>query len=306
MPLFSVIIPTFNRARYLTRAIDSVVKQSFIGWELIVVDDCSTDETDFILEQFRNNARISIVRNSHNLERSKSRNIGIDLAKGQFICFLDSDDELKPSHLAALYASIVSNSFPLRVFYTNVVKITDGIPVDQVTVFEDAEKSASIIKSNIPLHTLCFHREILTWIRFPEDISINEDVWFLAKIAEKYTFTKVTSFSAIWNIHEGNTTHTFSDHLERQILACEYMLLDEAIRTELTHKRLKARISDLYLSIVYNESRKGNYGKALAFTLKGSIRTPSISFFRKSVAHIIYSTKFGKQVLVRRRKNALA
>ena len=98
MPFFSIIIPTYNRAHVIMRPIDSVLRQTFEDWELIIVDDGSTDDTKSIIESYHDN-RIRYVW-QENQERSAARNHGIALAKGEWICFLDSDDDYYPNHLA--------------------------------------------------------------------------------------------------------------------------------------------------------------------------------------------------------------
>lgn len=87
--LISVIIPTYNRAHVLRRAIESVFKQNYKNFELIIVDDGSDDDTQMLLAQYSN---IHIIKTS-NQGVSSARNIGIQAAKGEWIAFLDSDDE---------------------------------------------------------------------------------------------------------------------------------------------------------------------------------------------------------------------
>ncbi len=85
-PFFSVVIPTYNRASFIDKAVRSVVNQTFKDWELIVIDDASEDCTLQVLEQF-DDKRIRVFHNAKNMERSASRNRGISEATGQFICF---------------------------------------------------------------------------------------------------------------------------------------------------------------------------------------------------------------------------
>jgi len=98
MPSVSVIIPTFNRAKKVVRAISSVLYQTFLDYEIIVVDDGSTDETKTVISQLA--SHITYVTNIHNLGVSASRNIGIRKSRSQLIAFLDSDDYWLPEKLA--------------------------------------------------------------------------------------------------------------------------------------------------------------------------------------------------------------
>lgn len=95
---FSVILPCYNRASFILKTVQSVQQQVHQHWELIIVNDGSTDETENIVRSITD-ARIKYVSIS-NSERGAARNCGIKLAKGDFICFLDSDDLLLPYHLS--------------------------------------------------------------------------------------------------------------------------------------------------------------------------------------------------------------
>ena len=91
-PTVSIVIPTYNRAKLISRALKSIIDQTFVNWEAIVVDSYSTDSTDEILKNFKD-PRIKYVK-IQNLDGviAKSRNLGIKMAKGEWIAFLDSDD----------------------------------------------------------------------------------------------------------------------------------------------------------------------------------------------------------------------
>ena len=92
--LFSIIIPTYNRANEIGRCLSSVINQSYSNWEAIVVDNYSSDDTENIVKDFNDN-RIRYYKNHNYGIIAVSRNFGIDRAKGSWICFLDSDDSWK-------------------------------------------------------------------------------------------------------------------------------------------------------------------------------------------------------------------
>lgn len=92
-PLVSVIMPAYNAGAYIEDAIKSVITQSYKEWELIVIDDCSRDNTVEIVERYKNeDSRVHLLKNVENSGVSKSRNEGIKFARGEWIAFLDSDD----------------------------------------------------------------------------------------------------------------------------------------------------------------------------------------------------------------------
>lgn len=99
-PLVSVIMPAYNAEQFIGEAINSVISQTISDWELIVIDDCSTDETYAQASRCAGrDSRITLLRNDSNSGVAKSRNRGIDLAKGQYVAFLDSDDVWYPEKL---------------------------------------------------------------------------------------------------------------------------------------------------------------------------------------------------------------
>lgn len=99
MPTVSVIIPTYNRAAMLKEAIESVLAQTYQDWELIVVDDGSTDETPCLMDTYREaDARIRCLK-QHNQGLSSARNAGLRIAQGEFVAFLDDDDLWLPEKL---------------------------------------------------------------------------------------------------------------------------------------------------------------------------------------------------------------
>ena len=94
-PLVSVILPTYNRARLVSRSINSVLKQTYNNFELIIIDDGSTDNTKQIINSFNDN-RIVYLKHNHNKHASAARNTGIAKSKGELIAFLDDDDQWLP------------------------------------------------------------------------------------------------------------------------------------------------------------------------------------------------------------------
>jgi glycosyltransferase involved in cell wall biosynthesis len=97
-PLISVVLPTYNREKYIKRAMDSVLRQTYENVELIIVDDKSTDNTIAVASAYRDE-RVKLIRHRENLGCSAARNTGIDAARGEYIAFQDSDDVWLPHKL---------------------------------------------------------------------------------------------------------------------------------------------------------------------------------------------------------------
>lgn len=97
--LVSIIMPSYNTGAYIKETINSVVLQTYDNWELIIVDDCSTDNTDEVVQPFLNDQRIRYLKNERNSGAAISRNKALREARGKWIAFLDSDDLWMPDKL---------------------------------------------------------------------------------------------------------------------------------------------------------------------------------------------------------------
>ncbi len=111
-PLISIIIPTHNRAYILPRAVESILKQTYSNWELIIVDDGSTDNTKEVVANYANPCIKYVFQK--NAGQSAARNTGIRHSKGEWIAYLDSDDELTPLYMETMLRWI--NRYPKTLY----------------------------------------------------------------------------------------------------------------------------------------------------------------------------------------------
>ena len=119
--LVSIIMPSYNTASYITDTINSVLTQSYIDWELLIVDDCSTDTTDEVVEPFLSDKRITYLKNENNSGAAFSRNRALCIAKGKWIAFLDSDDIWMPDKLEKQISFMEHNNYNFT--YTKYAEI---------------------------------------------------------------------------------------------------------------------------------------------------------------------------------------
>ena len=120
--LVSVITPCYNASKYIVDAIKSVQSQSYQNWELLITDDCSTDNSCEIVEQFsRHDPRVKLLRLEKNSGAGPARNNSIKAAQGRFIAFLDSDDFWKPEKLEHQVDFMVENGYKFVMCQTEVV-----------------------------------------------------------------------------------------------------------------------------------------------------------------------------------------
>ncbi len=121
--LVSIITPSYNTAKFIAETIDSVRLQTYTNWEMIIVDDCSTDDTDTVIEGYLGDSRIKYFKNKKNFGAAESRNKALREAKGRWIAFLDSDDLWQPDKLEKQIQFMEDNSYHFS--FTNYEEIDE-------------------------------------------------------------------------------------------------------------------------------------------------------------------------------------
>jgi glycosyltransferase involved in cell wall biosynthesis len=209
LPTVSVIIPTYNRARFIREAIESVVEQSFSDLELIVIDDGSTDETAEIVGAF-NDKRLNFVR-QENRGRSAARNRAIASARGRYIAFLDSDDMYLRDKLAK-QVSYMDLHPELGMIYTSATCIDgEGKPLDSERYKAWAEgqiyKQVAFFQPvTITLPTVMVRREVLDTVGgFDEAMNRFEDTDLWRRIAKHHRIGMLVQPTCILRTHDDNT-----------------------------------------------------------------------------------------------------
>ncbi len=184
-PAFSVVIPTYNRAHTLPRAIESVLAQSFKDFELIIVDDGSTDETPKILERYP----IRVIHQP-NQGVSAARNRGIEAARGHIIALLDSDDEWKPHKLQNHYDFFKENP-DYKIHQTEEIWIKDGKFLNKKKKHQ--KKSGDIFYDSLHLclispSAVAIKKELFGEVGlFREDFEVCEDYELWLRITRRYS-----------------------------------------------------------------------------------------------------------------------
>jgi glycosyltransferase involved in cell wall biosynthesis len=186
MPRVTVIIPTYNRAVFLKEAIDSVLDQDFRDFELIVVDDGSTDSTLRLLRSYRPSIRIIKTQRKG---VSAARNTGIEQAKGSYIAFLDSDDLYVKNKLSVQMAYVEAHP-EAKICYTDEIWIRKGVRVNPKK--SHAKHSGWIFDKCLPLciispSSVMMSKELLDEVGvFDESMPVCEDYDLWLRIAVRY------------------------------------------------------------------------------------------------------------------------
>ena len=202
IPYVSVIMPVFNGEQYLSEAIDSVLAQTFQDWELIVVDDCSTDSTPQILESYTaRDPRIRALRNARNLKSGPSSNRGISIARAGWISRLDADDVYEP-HFLEKMAAVTRGLQGMDHFVSSWTKIIDSEGGHIVDVrLPDAAKIARMM----PIENFLYHGAT----QFPKAL------W--AKTGGYPEIQRESDDLALWKkfLKAGARLHVVPEHLMR-------------------------------------------------------------------------------------------
>lgn len=254
-PFFSIIIPTYNRAHVIHRAVQSVINQSFLNWELIIIDDGSKDNTKDVVEQFKD-TRIR-YHYQKNTERSQARNNGIDFSKGSYICFLDSDDEYCDNHLSVFYSFINLNQNPVGLFFSNPIIINNGVETkENVVEFNKDQTLAYILMNSIIPDRVCIHKEVFTRNRFDPKIHIGEDTILWAQITNHYKMWHINEYTVKYLIHDDNSVNLKNNVYRNRLDGLIALFNENEIK-----KRLNKKLKNQIISVCY-------FGIARHFELK--------------------------------------
>jgi glycosyltransferase involved in cell wall biosynthesis len=203
-PTISVIVPVYDVEKYINFCVDSILTQTFEDFECILVDDGSPDNCGAICDAYaKNDSRITVIHRQ-NGGLSAARNSGIEIARGEFIAFIDSDDVVEPDYLKVLYELCQKNDAKLSacVFYefednlviTREMLSTQYKNLEKDNCFSKDEFLIKMFEWEVPIcaHCKLYHKSLFDSIRFPEN-KVYED------LATTYLLVNETSRCAFAN-----------------------------------------------------------------------------------------------------------
>ncbi len=217
-PLVSIIIPTFDRPRYLREAIDAALAQTYRNLEILVFDNGTMDETLTVAQEAtRRDARVRFQRHERNLGMSANFNALADAAGGEFLVAIGDDDRLLPEFVARLIAVMVP---PVRAAFSNQYLIdADGQRLEERSkaharrygrdtlpagVMENADAAAWQV--SIPMSASLLHTADLRRLRFREDLNTPDAEFFICLAQEGAVFCFVPDYLMEYRVHPGAET----------------------------------------------------------------------------------------------------
>lgn len=239
-PLVSVIMPAYNAAPFIEEAINSVISQTITDWELLVIDDGSKDDTRQIAAEFsEKDPRIQLVVNEENMGVARTRNRGMDLYRGRYVAFLDSDDYWESRMLEKMIAraeetgaDIIYCSYSL--VDENGKKVCNDFIVPFQTTFEESIVRSVITCSSVLITadlarnnrfpTNMYHEDIAMWFQILKDggtaRGVTEVLAVYRQRADSRSASKLTSACRRWPIYR--------KHLKLPFVQCIKVMMQYA------------------------------------------------------------------------------
>lgn len=250
-PIVSVVLPTFNRARTLGRAIQSVLDQTFSDFELIIVDDRSTDETTLVFDKYANEEKIRPISQLAP-GCSAARNIGILVSRGRYVAFQDSDDEWVPSMLERAIEALEDSGPEVGVFYSDMIRIEqDGR--QSYWQSPDVERGVLINERNLEFQVACIGIQSAVIKRecflkaglFDECLPRFIDLELFIRLADHFDFVHCREPLVRYYTGEGISTDSRAQVVARTYLMEKYRHRLEVNPDYLAGQQLQLRIAML-------------------------------------------------------------
>jgi glycosyltransferase involved in cell wall biosynthesis len=251
-PLFSLIIPTYNRASFIGKTLRSALQQDFQDFEIIVVDDGSTDDTECVVSKFTDK-RIRYFK-KENAERAAARNLGVKKALGTYITFLDSDDLLRSNHFSTARKYLVKNDKAVIFSLGYQMVLPNGEVLYPFQKLPDPVNEKLTEGNHLSCIGVFVKREVLLETPFNEDrdLSGSEDYELWLRLAARYPIFTIPSVTAEMVNHDARSVLQINpEKLERRRSLLKHYVWSDPI-VEKAFGRVRDKINgymDLYVAL---------------------------------------------------------
>ena len=221
--LISIVLPVYNGAKYLRESIDSVLAQTYTNWELLIVDDCSKDETPEIAREYaQKDSRIHYYRNEQNLRLPRNLNKGFSLTRGSYLTWTSDDNRYHPTALERMHAALEAAPAAQFVFASCRIIDGEGKPVEQLAVTQESKKQ--LVGSNPVGACFMYTRKAYEAVGdYDPDLVLVEDFDYWQRICMRFPCVAVEEILYDYRWHDGALTSTmrkdqFNRNLEKMLL----------------------------------------------------------------------------------------
>mgnify|MGYP002628307714 CR=1 FL=1 len=264
----------------MPKAIESLLNQQYENWELIIVDDGSSDNTKAIVTSYLDK-RIRYVYQD-NAERSAARNNGIRHAKGEYVGFLDSDDQFKPSHLQKLYEYIEESKFEQAIYVVkSLAKNSQSKEEKKLALKIGASSIETVLLNSITPGQFTIPANLAKKEGFDEKIRISEDTEILIRLIKHLELKIIDEYSLIYVLHEDNSVNTdrYNAFLDRKNTLSYIFdnISDKSVSKDLRNKLL----NNCYFGIYRYHKAKGNFFKSKWNILVSILKYPRLRLKEK-------------------------
>lgn len=206
--LVSIVLPVYNGEKYLRESIDSVLAQTYTNWELLILDDCSTDSSQQIAKEYveRDN-RIHYFRNEHNLRLPRNLNRGFSLAQGEYLTWTSDDNRYKPEALERMVGALQGTPDAQFVFASCRIIDGEGKEVEYITVSEGSKKR--IVGSNPVGACFMYTRKAYEEIgEYDPELTLVEDFDYWQRLYARFGAVTINDILYEYRWHDGALTST--------------------------------------------------------------------------------------------------
>ena len=222
--LVSIVMPTYNTSKYIEDSIRSVLSQTHKEWELLIVDDCSEDNTDEIIAPYLKDTRIHYLKNEKNMGAALSRNRAIREAKGKYIAFLDSDDTWRADKLKKQIQFMKTNNYAFT-FTDFIIRMNEKLLPYVYTGPNVVGKVRMTNYCYIFTSTVMYDQEKVGLIQI-EDLKKNNDYAMWLLIVKKHQCYRLAECMACYNKHE----NSISSGNKLKLIKYHYILFNKGMK----------------------------------------------------------------------------
>lgn len=243
-PLVSVVLPVYNGEEFLAQSIQSIINQTYKNWELIIVDDCSSDNSNKIAQEFaKTDNRIKIIKNEKNLKLPASLNVGFDCANGEYYTWTSDDNEYYPEAFEKMVDFLENNSYYGMVYaQTNVEK--DGVVQDYIWC-DGATTPTTLLEFCVPGACFMYRKTVAQKVgKYNENCFLNEDHEYWLRVLLIAPIANLDEILYLYRLRNGSLTETRKKEINlgkhkllkkyRKIYANAFPYIKQNYKTELT------------------------------------------------------------------------